>query len=117
MGKAPIGSAVKPLREEVFHRASLHSKGRRMSERIQVNAGQSQLSSTFVNFRQLSQRGWHEAFCLDITGIDEHTARESGEAARGGTLSILALFMRLYGGSAFFRESTNVHFRHLRAKA
>ena len=86
-------------------------------QKVREDTGKRGSESTFVHFRQLSQKGWYELPPLGITGIDEHQALVSGEAGSGGVLSIFALFVRQYGGRALFRESTNVHFCHLRAKA
>jgi hypothetical protein len=49
----------------------------------------------------------------DIIGKDEHMARVSAEAGKGGTFSIFSLFSPIYGGRPDFRESRNVHFRQL----
>jgi len=110
MGKDPIESVARSLREEVFHRVSLLSKGRR---KVRADPGKRWSESTFVHFRQLLQKGGMRLPSLDITGKDEYPARVSGEAGRGGTFSVPPLFMRRYGGRRDFRESRNVHFRQL----
>ena len=50
---------------------------------VSVDAGKGGSESTFVHFRQLLQEGGMRLPSLGITGIDEHTARVSGEAGRG----------------------------------
>ena len=95
MGKDRIESVVRSLREEVFHRAGLHSKRRR---KVRTDTGKCGSESTFVHFRQLFQEGGMRLPSLDITGRDEHPARVSGEAGRGGTFSVFPLFTPRYGG-------------------
>jgi hypothetical protein len=97
MGKDPIASLVRPLRDEDFHRVSLHSKRRR---KVRADTGKRCRESRIVHFRQLFQEGGMRLSSLDITGKDEHTARVSGDAGRGGAFSTFPLFMRRYGGRA-----------------
>jgi hypothetical protein len=80
-GKDSIESVVRSLREEVFHRVSLHAKRR---QKVREDTGKRGSESTFVHFRQLFQEGGMGLPSLDITGIGEHTARLCGEAGSGG---------------------------------
>jgi len=82
MGKDPIASVVRSLRDEDFHWVSLLSKRRR---KVRADTGKRGAESTFVHFRQLLQEGGTGFSSLDTTGKDEHTACVSGEAGRGGT--------------------------------
>ena len=97
MGKDRIESVIRSLREEVFHRVSLYLKDRR---KVRVDAGKRGSESTFVHFRQLFQEGGTDLPSLHITGKNGHKAFMSGDAARGGPLSVFPLLMRLCGGRA-----------------
>ena len=109
-GKDPIASGIRSLREEALHGVSLLSKGR---DEVRADTGKRKSESTFVNFRQLLQKGGMKAFSLDTTGIGEHATRVSGEAGRGATFPVVPLFMPKYGERRDFRESRNIHFRQL----
>ena len=97
MGKALIASGIRSLREQVSHGVSLHSKRPR---KVRADTGKRGSESTFVHFRQLFQECGMMAFSLDITGKNGHKAFMSGDAARGGPLSVFPLLMRLCGGRA-----------------
>jgi hypothetical protein len=79
---------------------------------MRVNAGQSQLSSTFVNFFKRVARTFRPFISLGKTGI----RHAFGRCGKGRHISSFSLFMGLYGGRPDFRESRNVHFRQLMRK-
>ena len=85
MGKDPIASLARSLRDEDFHLVSFHSKRRR---KVRADTGKRGSESTFVHFRQLLQEGGMRLPSLDITGIDEHSALVSGDAGGGGTFPV-----------------------------
>ncbi len=58
-----------------------------------------------------------KALPLDTTGKDGQMAAAAEEEGGGGVFSVFPLFMPRYGERTLFRESRNVHFRHLRAEA
>jgi hypothetical protein len=109
MGKDYILSRVRLfLKESLAGRPSL-----KVQADVRADTGKRSPESTIVHFRQLLQKARREASTLDITGKDEHTALISAEAGRGGTFSILSLFMPRYEGGHGFRELRTDHFRQL----
>ena len=95
MGKDPIESVLRSLRDEDFHRPSLLSIRRR---KVRADTGKRTSESTFVHFRQLLHEGGRGFSTLDITGKDEHTAPASGDEGRGGILPVFPLFTPTYRG-------------------
>ena len=85
MGKTGLPQVSKVIAGRDFSSARLHLKGR---GKVRADTGKRGSESTFVHFRQLLQEGGMRLPSLDITGIDEHTARVGEDAGRGGTFPV-----------------------------
>jgi len=97
VGKDPIESVNEAIAGSALSSDEPSSNRRR---KVRTDTGKRCRESRIVHFRQLFQEGGMRLSSLDITGKDEHTARVSGDAGRGGAFSTFPLFMRRYGGRA-----------------
>ena len=79
---------------------------------MRVNADQSQHSSTFVNFF----RGWHQGFPLIPLGKSGMRHRSYQRPEEKPHSPFFPCLCRNMEEGDDFRESRNVHFRHLHAK-
>ena len=101
MGKDPIASGIRSLREEVLNGVSLLSKRRR---KVGADTGKRGSESTFVHFRQLLQKGGIRLPPLGITGKYEYTALMWGEAGSGGVFPCLPFLCGNMEGEHFFEN-------------
>jgi hypothetical protein len=97
VGKDPIESVNEAIAGSALSSDEPSSNRRR---KVRLDTGNRHVASTIVHFRQLFQECGMMAFSLDITGKNGHKAFMSGDAARGGPLSVFPLLMRLCGGRA-----------------
>ena len=112
MGKGYIPSGARPFGKS-FSRAGLPLKCRQKSGRMGVNAGQSQHSSTFVNFFRRVSRELYPLIPLGKAGIRQRSYQRQEEKPH----SPFALSMRNMEDGNDFRESRIVHFCYLHVKA
>ena len=113
MGKARIPSGVRPL-------GKLFSPGEASLEppaEVSADAGKRRSESTFVHFRQLFQEGGTKAKSLDTTGKNWHAVPIRPEAGREAEFPYFRCLCPNMEERHDFRESKNVHFCHLHAKA
>jgi len=113
MGKDHIAAGARPYRKS-FSRAGLPLKCRLKSGRMQVNAGQSQHSSTFVNFFRRVAPWPNPLIPLGKMGIQQRSCQRQAEKAHPPFFT--CLYRNMEDGHSF-RESKTVHSWYLHAKA
>ena len=112
MGKVQVSSQVNPFGKS-FSRAGLPLKCRQRSGRIRANAGQSQESSTFVNFFRRAARSRFPLIPQGKSGIRQRSCQRQEEKPHSPFFPCLCRNME---EGDDFRESKTVHFCHLHVR-
>ena len=112
-GEGPYSIGSKTFRKEFF---TGRLSPKRLEE-VRVDEGKRRSESTFVHFRQLFQEGGARAKSLDTTGKSWHTVPIRPEAGREAEFLYFPCLCPNMEERHDFRESKNVHFCHLHAKA
>jgi len=93
MGKDHIPAGARPFGKS-FSLAGLDPEA---PPDVKPDAGKRGSESTFVHFRQLFRRGWHEQKSIDTTGKHEHSAPIRPQVGTEAAFPLSPLFIRQYG--------------------